>query len=473
MKRSIIHSLLFITLILTLTTCEGCVKKSAKKVAEIGLKAAEGMVEAIDEDGEKLAEKTTDAAGKLVKGIGKSLDKQLALSYEGSLPAWQEGYLDIHQISTGRGEAALLVMPDGTTMLIDAGDLGDVGVFEQEIMPAVPNESKRPAEWIARYVTHFSAPTLNEGKIDYALVTHFHSDHMGIPDKVSLTESGLDFKLSGITHVGELLDITTLVDRGYPSYDYPSATNLKEDLGDVLTNYKSFIDHRVSQGKDVEKFSVGTTKQFVLRHNPGAYSDFEIRNIYANGMKWTGKGNGVEQIFPDAEQVAQVRNENMYCTVIRLQYGEFTYYTGGDVFGKPHPDTPWQDVESAIADVVGPVDVVVANHHAYSDAMFDNFIQATRPQVFIIPVWDYYHPQPEPLARMLSKSLYPGERMVFAAGMVKSNRERLATDGEAVKPDGHVVVRVYPGGDEFQVFVLNDRSEKYEVLYQTDKLSSK
>ncbi len=37
------------------------------------------------------------------------------------LPAWTPGTLDIHQINTGRGDAALLVFPDGTSLLIDAG----------------------------------------------------------------------------------------------------------------------------------------------------------------------------------------------------------------------------------------------------------------------------------------------------------------------------------------------------------------
>ncbi|WP_284515640.1 hypothetical protein [Bacteroides sp. AM54-2NS] len=56
------------------------------------------------------------------------------------LPEWQAGYLDIHQISTGRGNAAYLIFPDGTTMLLDAGDLG-VHTGTQEIMKAVPNDS--------------------------------------------------------------------------------------------------------------------------------------------------------------------------------------------------------------------------------------------------------------------------------------------------------------------------------------------
>ena len=36
------------------------------------------------------------------------------------LPPWQEGCLDIHLINTGKGESTFYILPDGTTMLIDA-----------------------------------------------------------------------------------------------------------------------------------------------------------------------------------------------------------------------------------------------------------------------------------------------------------------------------------------------------------------
>jgi hypothetical protein len=39
------------------------------------------------------------------------------------LESWQDGRLDIHQINTGRGNATFFILPDGTTLLIDAGEL--------------------------------------------------------------------------------------------------------------------------------------------------------------------------------------------------------------------------------------------------------------------------------------------------------------------------------------------------------------
>ncbi|MBT4139859.1 MAG: hypothetical protein HOE48_18215, partial [Candidatus Latescibacteria bacterium] len=39
------------------------------------------------------------------------------------LPSWTDGILDLHHINTGFGDAAFYVLPDGTTMLVDAGEM--------------------------------------------------------------------------------------------------------------------------------------------------------------------------------------------------------------------------------------------------------------------------------------------------------------------------------------------------------------
>lgn len=62
---------------LCLTSCEGCVRKVAKKATAIGLSAVEGASEAISEHGEAVGEKATDALGSMAKGAGRSLDKLL------------------------------------------------------------------------------------------------------------------------------------------------------------------------------------------------------------------------------------------------------------------------------------------------------------------------------------------------------------------------------------------------------------
>jgi glyoxylase-like metal-dependent hydrolase (beta-lactamase superfamily II) len=89
------------------------------------------------------------------------------------LPAWMPGMLDIHQIATGRGKAALFIPPDGSTLLVDAGAAGD-GIPETD---PHPDASRTPGACIARYIERRLPPGVTD--LDYALIAHFHVHHMG------------------------------------------------------------------------------------------------------------------------------------------------------------------------------------------------------------------------------------------------------------------------------------------------------
>lgn len=62
---------------LLLSSCESCARKAAKEATNISLSILEGVSEAVSENGEETSEKATDALGKVAKGVGKSLDRQL------------------------------------------------------------------------------------------------------------------------------------------------------------------------------------------------------------------------------------------------------------------------------------------------------------------------------------------------------------------------------------------------------------
>src|SRR5579864_8215302 len=88
---------------------------------------------------------------------------------------WQRGLLDIHHISTGRGNSVLIICPDGTSILIDAGAVKGPA---EALAAAEPNSSRRPGEWIAQYaLRHLSTAPRRE--LDYVVLTHFHGDHIG------------------------------------------------------------------------------------------------------------------------------------------------------------------------------------------------------------------------------------------------------------------------------------------------------
>jgi beta-lactamase superfamily II metal-dependent hydrolase len=100
---------------------------------------------------------------------------EIATSGNAEFPSWKPGTLDIHHINTGRGNSSLMVCPDGTSILIDAGAVNSPLIF---MNAARPNDSLRAGQWIARYVQrHLRAAGPSE--LDYLVATHQHGDHMG------------------------------------------------------------------------------------------------------------------------------------------------------------------------------------------------------------------------------------------------------------------------------------------------------
>ncbi|HEX3577757.1 MAG TPA: MBL fold metallo-hydrolase [Thermoanaerobaculia bacterium] len=372
-----------------------------------------------------------------------------------SLPAWSRGVLDIHQISTGRGNSAFLIFPDGTTMLVDAGAAND-GVKMADTDPR-PDASRTAGSWIVRYIERAMAPA--SPHLDYALLTHFHPDHMGAPTAASLPSKSGAFKLTGIAEVGEAMPIDTLIDRGY-SYLPPP-----EDA--MLKNFHAFVNAYKERMRE-ETIKVGRADQIVLRHEAKAFPNFEVRNVAGNGMVWTGSGDEPRSIFPPLESIADEDrpSENMCSIGLRIRYGKFDYFTGGDMPGVPDAGAPeWQSVETAVARVIGPTDVHVANHHGSIDPESAGFLATLRSSVIIVPAWSATHPSQDSLKRMMATRLYPGPRDIFITTLREPTKASIGSRADQLKAQhGHIVVRVAPGGDEYRVFVLDDMTDTGNVV---------
>jgi len=373
------------------------------------------------------------------------------------LPPWTPGTLDIHQISTGRGNAALFILPDGTTLLVDAGAAGD-GVPETDTHP---DASRTPGAWIARYIKRHLPAGTNE--LEYALITHFHPDHMGQVQPSSPLDSSGVYRLTGITEVDASVPIHTLLDRGWPDYSYPAPVT-----GQTMDNYRRFLDARKRSGLTVQRFYPGSATQLRLKRDAAKYPSFEIRNVIANGELWTGTGETTRQLFPPLASLVQADwpNENMCSLGFRLQYGPFRYFTGGDLPGAADPGFPaWHAVEAALAPVVGRVDVHVVNQHGSMGEESDAFLQSLRSTVLIVPSWAPSHPAPDVLKRIMNSRLPPSTRYVFATDLRPSAKIVIGQRaGQLAAPTGHIVVRVEPGGEHYRVFVLENRDESDEVI---------
>lgn len=378
------------------------------------------------------------------------------------LPGWTDGTLDIHQINTGRGNAGFLIFPDGTTMLLDAGDGGRL---PPRGTPPKPDGSRTPGEWIVRYIRQamaHDAAFQNNPALDYGYLTHFHDDHMGGPTPTSKTSKG-GYKLSGITEVGDALPFRKMIDRGWPNYNYPTVVN-----DPAFANYRAFVEYQhKTNGMTVEHLLPGRTDQIVLKRNPAKYPNFTVRNIAANGEIWTGLAGNTREIFPLLKDLkpADYPTENMCSLAIRISYGNFDYFSGGDMPGRTRQGgQPWEDVESAVAPSVGPVDAAILNHHGNRDSQNAYYLAALQPQVFIIPVWSSDHPGHDVLDRMYSERIYPGTRDVFATNMLESNKQVIGDLLNRLKSSqGHIVIRVAPGGAAFRVIILDDSVDALTV----------
>ena len=373
------------------------------------------------------------------------------------LARWSPGVLEIHQISTGRGNAAFFVLPDGTTLLVDAGAAGD-GVTETD---PHPDGSRAPGDWIARYIRRHVP--FEKAELDYAVITHFHPDHMGQVTAASRLDRTGSYALTGITEVDDAVPIHSLIDRGWPDYNYPAALT-----DETMANYRRFIDHRRAQGMTVSRFRPGSASQVVLQKDAAGYPGFELRNIIANGEAWTGTGETTRKIFPPLETLAREDwpSENMCSAGLRLQYGKFRYFTGGDLPGMQDPGFPeWHAVEPAIAATVGPVDVQVINQHGSMGEASDGWLRSVRSTVFVIPSWAPSHPAPDVLKRIVNSRFPPLPRYIFATEIREAARIVIgARAAQLAGGAGHVVVRVEKGGERYWVFVLNNKDERDTVI---------
>lgn len=382
-----------------------------------------------------------------------------------ALPPWQPGMLDIHHIATGRGNATFMQFPDGTTLLVDAG----AAAASIPYADPLPDGSRSPGAWIADYIRQVH-PDGAMARLDYALVTHFHPDHFG--------ELGADrprdadgLQLTGLTEVAEALQPRVIVDRGWPAYDYPtplvsapSAASRVER--NAVANYKAFLETRVARGRlRAERARVGAVDQIAVRGPVPA--PFELRVVAANGVVWTGRGDETRETFPPIASIppGDLPDENMCSIALRLRYGRFDYFTGGDLPGDPEGAPAWQGVERAVGAVIGPTDVHQVNHHGSIDPATPEFLAALRSRVLIVPAWAPTHPSPDALKRMLNTRYYPGPRDVFVLALREPMRHAIgARVQQLASALGHVVVRVAPGGDRYEVFVRDARTTTRGVI---------
>lgn len=250
--------------------------------------------------------------------------------------------LTIIALDVGQGDSTLLIGPDGSAGLIDAGP-PEAGLTY--ILPALRYYGVNHLDWIT--------------------ISHYDADHLG----------GLIEVLQGEDQTWDTEDDITVYqavwDRGAAPF-----TNRY-----WFGHYKAELmprglRHTVSIG---ELFDLGD----------GASATVVLVNgIYQNGL--------TTHINPDEENSASV--------ALLIEYGSFRYLTAGDLTGGGFSgQLETKDLESALGDLIGDIDVLHLNHHGSHTSTNEHYLQTLAPEYAIISAGiqnDYGHPHAEVTKRL-------------------------------------------------------------------------
>lgn len=361
-----------------------------------------------------------------------------------TLPNWSEGCLDIHFINTLRGECCFYIMPDGTTLLVDAGEVRD---GKKEISKR-PNAEVRPYMIYAKYIKHF-LPNGSKS-IDYCLPTHLHSDHVGASNYPA-ERSEANYLKVGMLALYDEVPYKHILDRGYPTYEEDFFT--PDFQGKISKHWERFVRWGVKEGHfTAERFTPGK-EQIVLLNKPKQYKNFSIFNVCANGLVWGKDGNGNGMLIGGKPY----RGGNPASCGFHLKYGDFDYMACGDVSWTSQDLTAFY-----FRDYIGnnELDACKTNHHLAHNG-WGKMMRVFNfdPQVVLSHSFASNKPYPEPLAYIL-----PRIKAFFSTNIhpqIYAEHKELIDKITAY--NGHIALRVMPGGKEFYVYMLDDSDFEYRV----------
>ena len=358
------------------------------------------------------------------------------------LAKWSEGYLDIHTISTGRGECIFMILPDGTSIVVDAGEFSREGKKYANVVQR-PNAQTRPTKAFGDYIRHFNP----YDAVDYFNLSHFHMDHMGNAEPEYERFAEGDYLLTGVMALHHHVPFRNVIDRAYGAYD---SLKVKAMSVKVMAEYKKFLEYQTAKGAiKASRFELGAVNQFAMQHNAAAYPDFRIENVCSNGYVWD-KGKVIDVY----EGIRENIRENAASCGFVIRYGAFDFLTAGDI-GDYH------DLELRVAQAVGQVEAVKAHHHLSPHSMCLPSVEVLRPQTIVATSFYNRDIQPDK-----SKFDYIAQHNC-ALYCTSVGEEQLAADPESYKKcaevSGHIVIRVAPGGKEYMVYSLDDTDSKYRV----------
>ena len=390
------------------------------------------------------------------------------------LPAWSEGCLDIHAINSGRGECTFFVLPDGTSLCVDAGEIAPAGGDHPRV-DAKPDVATRAYKVYSEYIKAY----LPEGdtSMDYMLMTHFHNDHFGTTnaqeDYPMDSRDGYKYPLTGIMALYDEVPFDKIIDRAFDeNSDYVTdvpATG--QDYSDGYGYYGQFVTWaRAKKGLVVEKAVNGSDSQLALVTNPSGYPDFKIQINAVNGWYWNGS-ESVDAYFVN-RLLGKQPGENGNSISFLLSYGDFDYLTSGDAGANTR-------IENNLAKSINrKIEAMKAHHHFAWETMSATSMAIYQPTVVVSQ--SFYDHQPDMGHQWLCDDVdytgtstqafqtawnaYSGEKHWFFTNIHPTTASTYPYEvAKMAGQNGHVVIRVAKNAEFYYVYMLDDTDMNYNV----------
>jgi beta-lactamase superfamily II metal-dependent hydrolase len=232
--------------------------------------------------------------------------------------------LEMIFVDTEGGQATVLAMPSGESMLIDAGFPGHGGRDARRIVAA--------------------ARQLGLSRIDYVLVTHYHLDHVG-----------------GVPEFAALFPIGAVIDHGENTETTPQARKLEDAYRAVIASGVKRLNVKpgdVLPLKDVRAEVVAARGNCILR-----------------AVKGGGRKN---PLCGEEQRKADDPTENARSIGIVLTFGKFRFVDLADL--------TWnKELELACPEhKIGPVDLYLTTHHGMDSSGPKAIVHGMRPLVAIM-----------------------------------------------------------------------------------------
>ena len=227
--------------------------------------------------------------------------------------------MDIYYIDVEGGAATLVVTPAGESLLADTGN-------------------PRPDDRDAKRIYDVATKLAGLKRIDYVLITHFHSDHVG-----------------GLESLSKMLPVGTLLDHG---------DSVEKNVH--WTNYQ-----KLSEGKR-RSLKPGDTI-------PLKGLDVHVVAAHGNGIaRPINRGGTNATLCKDAQLKADDPTDNAQSAGFLLTFGKFQFLDLGDL--------TWNK-EHALAcptNLIGAVDLYQVTHHGVDASGAPQHVWAIKPRVAIM-----------------------------------------------------------------------------------------